>query len=76
MKVVQRNACEHYYLQIKLDFSSAPDHVISAQMFQSTIIQAIEQMFGECGSSIAIDLLKYNQNHREAVIRVPKKEFE
>lgn len=40
--------------------------------FKVIITQAMREMFGLAGVSITVDILKYNEVRREAILRVPQ----
>ncbi|CAG9766290.1 unnamed protein product [Ceutorhynchus assimilis] len=63
----------YYYLDIKLILAN-PEEVTPA-FYKKNILEAVKQLFGETGASIPIDILKFNSETLEAILRVPKSHY-
>ncbi|XP_066142616.1 ribonuclease P protein subunit p14 [Euwallacea fornicatus] len=60
----------YHYLDIKLILQN-PEEVTPA-FFKKNILEGVKQLFGEVGSSVNIDVLKFDPHCLEGIIRIPK----
>ncbi|KAL5014053.1 hypothetical protein ScPMuIL_008323 [Solemya velum] len=70
-KTVSKGHLEYSYLKVKLVYESdgdSPD--IDANMFKHIITTALNNLFGEVGTSLSFDVLGYVQSTRQAFLRV------
>ncbi|XP_050306122.1 ribonuclease P protein subunit p14 [Anthonomus grandis grandis] len=64
---------ENYYLDVKLILQD-PEEVPVAYL-KKNILEALRELFGEIGATITIDILKFNPETLEAIIRVPESHY-
>ncbi|KAL3285651.1 hypothetical protein HHI36_000183 [Cryptolaemus montrouzieri] len=62
----------YYYLDITLKFDDKLQVDVTPAFFKDNIVRAVRSVFGEFACNANIDLLKYNPNTLNAIIRVPK----
>lgn len=68
-KIVSKGKPEYCYLHIRLDFENdGPE--ISALNFKQIVLEAVTGLFGLTGASSLLDILKYEETDRSAVIRI------
>lgn len=48
---------------------------ITAAFIKKNILEAVNQLFGEVGTAVNIDLLKYNSTNTRVIIRVPESHY-
>lgn len=68
-KIVTKGTTDYCYLRVRLDFEDDGPEV-SAINFKQIIIEAVTTLFGVAGASTLIDILRYNETDRTAVIRI------
>ncbi|KAJ8971304.1 hypothetical protein NQ314_000781 [Rhamnusium bicolor] len=57
------------------EFADPYENEITPVFFKKNIIEAINELFGEVGAAVNIDLLKYQSSCRRAILRVPKTHY-
>ncbi|KAK3589477.1 hypothetical protein CHS0354_030601 [Potamilus streckersoni] len=72
-KHVSKGHLPYCYLKVRLDFEDDAD--IDIIIFKHIVIQAVQSLFGEAVSCTPIDVLKYRQTNREAILRVSSSYF-
>lgn len=70
VKIVNKGHLEYCYLKIRLDFEEPANPEIDVVQFKCAIIQAVKSLFGITGASNQIDILKYTEKDRSAIVRV------
>ncbi|XP_045166218.2 ribonuclease P protein subunit p14-like [Mercenaria mercenaria] len=68
-KLVTKGTTDYCYLNVRLDFEDAGPE-ISAIDFKQIILEAVTSLFGLAGASTLIDILRYDQADRTAVVRI------
>uniref|UniRef100_A0A8C5QP17 Ribonuclease P/MRP subunit p14 n=1 Tax=Leptobrachium leishanense TaxID=445787 RepID=A0A8C5QP17_9ANUR len=68
-RIVLKNFSEYYYMKVQLVFQgeSVP---LNAAQFKLLIVNALRTLHGEVGSSLPLDLLKYNEDTLCAILRI------
>lgn len=46
------------------------DRTVTAVFFKKHLIQSLKELFGEVASAVDVDVLKYNENERRAILRI------
>lgn len=70
VKIVNKGHLEYCYIRIRLDFEEPANPDIDVVQFKCSLIQAVKSLFGITGASNQIDVLKYTENDRTAIVRV------
>lgn len=70
VKIVNKGHLEYCYLRIRLDFEEPANPAFTVVQFKQALIQAVRSLFGITGASNQIDVLKYTETDRTAIIRV------
>lgn len=70
VKIITKGHLEYCYLRIRLDFEEPANPDLSVIQFKQVILQAVKSLFGITGASNQIDILKFTEADRTAVIRV------
>lgn len=64
---------DHFFLKLFLEVSGAKDEWnLTESLFKSIIVEALRVLHGQTGASITVDILKFNMETYEAIIRVPE----
>lgn len=75
-KQVSKGHLTYCYLKVRLDFEEDTEPTdIDIIIFKHIVIQAVQSLFGEAASCTPIDVLKYRQTNREAILRVSSSYF-
>ncbi|KXJ25942.1 ribonuclease P protein subunit p14 [Exaiptasia diaphana] len=67
---------EHFYLKVALEFEERDDEessvkpVLDILSYKKLILEALEQLHGQVGGALVVDVLKYEQTTSEAILRV------
>ncbi|KAJ8046769.1 Ribonuclease P protein subunit p14 [Holothuria leucospilota] len=61
-----------HYMKIKLDFLGAKANVDS-DIFKSVIVDALSELHGDVGAAMSVDILYFDCETTEGIIRVPSK---
>lgn len=72
-RIVTKGHLPYCYLKIKLEFqspSAAKDLGITASTLKHAIVMSMRGIYGELGSTETIDILRFNENSLEAILRV------
>lgn len=48
---------------------------ITPAFLKKNIVEAVKELFGEVNAAVTIDLLKYNPQNNQVIIRVPKSHY-
>lgn len=65
---------EYYYLDVSLELEQDTTE-ISAVYFKNHVMHSLTVLFGEVGASICVDILKYDQVSRRAILRCPSASY-
>uniref|UniRef100_A0A6P7GNE1 Ribonuclease P protein subunit p14 n=1 Tax=Diabrotica virgifera virgifera TaxID=50390 RepID=A0A6P7GNE1_DIAVI len=65
----------YYYIDISLVFPYSSDLEITPVYFKKSVMDAGYQLFGQTFTSVDVDLLKYNEKEKRAVLRVPQSHY-
>ncbi|XP_050813567.1 ribonuclease P protein subunit p14 isoform X1 [Gopherus flavomarginatus] len=69
-RLVFRNASEHHYVKICLEFQGGGIR-LNAAHFKQLIISALKELHGEVGAALPVDVLTYEEKTLSAILRVP-----
>ncbi|CAL1276687.1 unnamed protein product [Larinioides sclopetarius] len=67
----------NYYMDIRLDFGEQyglTEIPMDVKKFKYAIFLALKILHGDMGCSIPVDILKYREKDRRAIIRIPSKQ--
>ncbi|XP_074037046.1 ribonuclease P protein subunit p14-like [Leptinotarsa decemlineata] len=64
-----------YYLDLSLKFEKDYDEEVIPVYFKKNIIEAVNELFGEVGSTVSIDVLKFNHIDKRGILRVPNSQY-
>ncbi|RDD45172.1 Ribonuclease P protein subunit p14 [Trichoplax sp. H2] len=67
-------SCEFFYLKVKLEFTDRSVTVDDEKGFKSIIISCLQSVYGEIGSIMTVDVLKYDQSKLEAILRTKSRD--
>lgn len=65
---------EYYYVDVSLELEQDSTE-INAVYFKNHVMQSLNILFGEVGASISVDILKYDQVSRRAILRCPSASY-
>lgn len=68
-RLVLRNASEHHYVKICLEFQGGGIR-LNAAHFKQLIISALKELHGEVGAALPVDVLTYEEKTLSAILRV------
>ncbi|XP_070559744.1 ribonuclease P protein subunit p14-like [Ptychodera flava] len=68
-RVVSKGAVDYFYLKTTLEFKDSSFQV-DGLLFKAIIVKALLSMFGEVGAAIKVDVLKFDEDTGEAILRV------
>ncbi|CAL1276689.1 unnamed protein product [Larinioides sclopetarius] len=69
----------NYYMDIRLDFGEQyglTEIPMDVKKFKYAIFLALKILHGDMGCSIPVDILKYREKDRRAIIRIPSKRLQ
>ncbi|XP_022104978.1 ribonuclease P protein subunit p14-like [Acanthaster planci] len=69
-RVVSKGSAEKFYLKVTIEFEN-PDTILNPVEFRALVSKAVRQLYGETGASIPVDVLRYQDITKEAILRVP-----
>uniref|UniRef100_A0A452GFN8 Uncharacterized protein n=1 Tax=Gopherus agassizii TaxID=38772 RepID=A0A452GFN8_9SAUR len=69
-RLVFRNASQHHYMKICLEFQGGGIR-LNAAHFKQLIISALKELHGEVGAALPVDVLTYEEKTLSAILRVP-----
>ncbi|KAF7991323.1 hypothetical protein HCN44_002885 [Aphidius gifuensis] len=64
-----------YYLDISLIIPNNKNRQISQVFLKKHLMQSLKQVFGEKGSNCCIDIIKYNQDNRNFILRCKNEDY-
>ncbi|XP_074861734.1 ribonuclease P protein subunit p14 [Carettochelys insculpta] len=73
-RIVLRNASEHHYLKLCLEFHETGIR-LNAAHFKQLIFSALKELHGEVGATLPVDVLTYEEKTMSAILRVPSSGF-
>ncbi|XP_067397221.1 ribonuclease P protein subunit p14 [Emydura macquarii macquarii] len=68
-RIVFKNASEHHYMKIRLEFQEGGIR-LNAAHFKQLIISALKELHGEVGAALPIDVLTYEEKTLSAILRI------
>lgn len=71
-RVVLKNASPHHYLRVRLLLEDEPPS-LSAVELKTFIVSCLRGLHGEVGAALDVDVLKYDEEKRTALLRVPSR---
>ncbi|OWF35046.1 ribonuclease P protein subunit p14-like [Mizuhopecten yessoensis] len=72
-RIVTKGPLPHCYMKIRLEFqdpSVTKSLTINASTLKHAIVTSMKGLFGELGSTENIDILKFEEENNEAIVRV------
>ncbi|XP_031561534.1 ribonuclease P protein subunit p14-like [Actinia tenebrosa] len=74
-RVTFKQKAEYFYLKVLLEFErcdgvNVPE--IDMLLYKRLLIQALEELHGQVGAALTVDVLKYNSSTLQAILRVPE----
>ncbi|XP_077984500.1 ribonuclease P protein subunit p14-like [Glandiceps talaboti] len=73
-RIVSKGPADYFYLKVSLEFEESGFQV-DVLLFKAIIVKALLTMYGEVGAAITVDVLKYNEDSKEAILRVHNSGF-
>ncbi|XP_064090664.1 ribonuclease P protein subunit p14-like [Macrobrachium nipponense] len=67
--------CSHWYLDIEMDYGSDLDLLMAVDILKFFMLSAVKTMFGEVAASSTLDILKFDEEERRAIVRVPSENY-
>ncbi|XP_065263388.1 ribonuclease P protein subunit p14 [Emys orbicularis] len=69
-RLVFKNASEHHYVKLRLEFQEGGIR-LNAAHFKQLILSALKELHGEVGAALPVDVLTYEEKTLSAILRVP-----
>ncbi|KAM8930406.1 ribonuclease P protein subunit p14 [Pelodytes ibericus] len=69
-RIVLKNTSEYHYIKIQLVFREQGKIRLNAAQFKLLVVSALKTLHGEVGSSIPLDLLRYDEQTFCAILRI------
>ncbi|XP_065408990.1 ribonuclease P protein subunit p14 [Chrysemys picta bellii] len=69
-RIVFKNASEHHYMRVCVEFQEGGIR-LNAAHFKQLVISALKELHGEVGAALPVDVLTYEEKTLSAILRVP-----
>ncbi|XP_001637708.2 ribonuclease P protein subunit p14 [Nematostella vectensis] len=67
-----KQKADYFYLKVNLEFDAGNEVSFDILTFKRLLLIALDSLHGQVGSSIPVDVLKFDPVPLEAVIRIPE----